>query len=223
MTEKTLPDYESLKAKVKELTKGPADRSSVEARLRKLSMHGIPEKQIIYDQVLANKEEILDRVQKRAEEYEQVDQNCAKSPALALMEEFGFGDLKIITALSSFPGVALTGETCGSVLGGLAALSSYFGSDDLLDYGANARCYGQCRKFLYRFETEMGTTKCRDIHERIVFGRYHEVADVKEGFPAFLKEKGFEKCGLAPGVSARIAAGIILEDMEKERAKGSPP
>jgi C_GCAxxG_C_C family probable redox protein len=221
MVEKISSDYDALKAKVQELAKGPADRSVVEARLRKLSMDGIPKKQIVYDEVLAHKEEILDRVQKRAEEYEQVDQNCAKSPALALMEEFGFGDLRIITALSSFPGVALTGETCGSVLGGLAALSSYFGSHDLLDYSANARCYGQCRKFLHRFETEMGTTKCRVIHESIVFGRYHEVADPKEGFPAFLKDKGFEKCGLAPGVSARIAAGIILESMEKAKRKGS--
>jgi hypothetical protein len=67
----------------------------------------------------------------------------------------------------------------------------------------------------------MGTTKCRDIHESIVFGRYHEVADPKEGFPAFLKDKGFEKCGLAPGVSARIAAGIILESMEEAKRKGT--
>ena len=74
MTGETLPNYELLKAKVKELSKGPADRSSVEARLRKLSTDGIPEKQIIYDEVLANKEEILNRVQKRAEEYEQADQ-----------------------------------------------------------------------------------------------------------------------------------------------------
>jgi hypothetical protein len=36
------------------------------------------------------------------------------------------------------------------------------------------------------------------------------------GYPGFLQDKGFEKCALAPGISARMAAGIILEDMDKK-------
>ena len=215
MAEKTSPDYRALKLRVQELAKGPKDKEAVEVRLKKLFSEGIPKKDIVRDDMMANKQTIIDRVQKRAEEYEQVTQNCAKSPALALMEEFGFGDIKIITALSSLPGVALTGETCGAVIGGLVALSSYFGSDNLLDYTANARCYAQCRKFIYSFENEMGNTKCRDIHEKIVFGQYHPVADREKGYPAFLKDRGFEKCALAPGVSARIAARIIFENIEK--------
>lgn len=222
--EKKSPDYAALKVKVLELSKGPEDKAAVEARLKKLSSAGIPPPKITLEEIIANKQKIIDRAQKQAEEYEQVDQSCAKSPALALMEAFGFGDIKIITALSSLPGVALTGETCGAVLGGMVALSSYFGSNDLLDYSANARCYAQCRKFIYRFEKEMGTTKCRDIHENIVFGRYHAVADIKQGYPAFLKDKGYEKCALAPGISTRIAAQIILEEMEKGRSRdGSMP
>ncbi|MGD9322323.1 MAG: C-GCAxxG-C-C family protein [Desulfobacteraceae bacterium] len=215
MAQKPTPDYKALKAKVQELAKGPKNREAVEAMLKRLSSEGIPQKKVLSDDLFANRQDILDRVQERAEEYEQVNQSCAKSPALALMEAFGFGNIKIITALSSLPGVALTGETCGAVLGGLVALSSYFGSEDLLDYSANGRCYAQCRKFIYRFEKEMGSTKCRDIHEKVVFGRYHAVADMKEGYPAFLKDKGFEKCALAPGISARIAAEIIFENIEK--------
>ena len=217
MPEKTSPDYPSLKARVQELAKGPSDRVAVEDRLKRLSTEGIPEKRISQDKMIANKQEILDRIQKRAEEYEQVDQSCAKSPVLAVMEEFGFGDIKIITALSSLPGVALTGETCGAVLGGLVALSAYFGNDDLLDYTANARSYAQSRKFIYLFEKEMGTTKCREIHRDVIFGQYYAVADIKEGYPAFVKDKGFEKCALPPGISARIAAQIIMENMEKRR------
>lgn len=217
MAEKPSLDYATLKAKVQELAKGPDDRAAVEARLKKLSSEGIPKKIIIRDEMIANKQDILDRVQKTAEEYEQVDQNCAKSPALAVMEEFGFGDMRIVTALSSLPGVALTGETCGAVLGGLAALSSYFGNDDLLDYGANARSYAQSRKFIYLFEKEMGTTKCRDIHKDLIFGKYYNVADIKEGYPAFVKDKGFEKCALPSGVSARICAQIIIQDMEERK------
>ena len=219
MERKISPDYDTLRVKVEELAKGPKDRAAIQARLEKLSSEGIPKRVVDPEQVIAKRQEIVEHLQKRAEEYEQVTQSCAKSPALALMEEFGFGNMTIITALSAFPGVAITGETCGAVLGGLAAISSYFGSDDLLDYNANARCYAQCRKFISRFRSELGTTKCREIHEGIVFGQYYNVADPEKGYPAFLEDKGFEKCALAPGIGARLAAQIILEDIEK---RGKP-
>jgi C_GCAxxG_C_C family probable redox protein len=218
MTTKEPPDREELEAKVRELANGPRDRSAVEARLRTLASDGIPVTERGAADIVARKKEILDQVQKRAEEYEQVSQSCAKATALALMEAFGLGHIQVVTALSSFPGVALTGETCGAVSGGMAALSLYFGSDDLLDYQANARAYGKCRKFIQLFEQELGTTKCRDIHTQVIFGRYYETADSKEGYPAFVADKGFEKCGLPPGKAARIAARIILEQMEKEMA-----
>jgi C_GCAxxG_C_C family probable redox protein len=214
--EKTTPDYKVLRAKVQELAKGPKNRAAVEATLKRVFETGLPEKTMDPQEMVLRRQEIMDRVQKNAEEYEQVSQSCAKSTALAVMEEFGLGNIKTITALSSFPGIALTGETCGAVSGGLAALNSYFGSTDFLDYKANARCYAQSRKFLFHFTEKLGTTKCREIHEKIVFGQYHDVADPENGYPGFLQDKGFEKCALAPGISARIAAEIILEDMDKK-------
>jgi hypothetical protein len=212
MADKKVPDYKRLKEKVKELANGPADRKAVEDHLKKLSTDGITIKKINPEEIIKNKEEILNRVQKRAEEYEQVNQNCAKSPALAIMEEFGFGDIKLITALSSFPGISLTGETCGAVSGGLAALNTYFGSKGILDFGANALCIKHCRRFIGKFEEELGTTKCRKIHEDVVFGKYYETVDREVGYPAFVADCGFNKCGLPPGVSARIVAEIIIED-----------
>ena len=219
MAEKPSPDYGALKIRAKELAKGPEDRPVIEARLKKLSQHGIPIKKLDPDEVISQKKQILDRVQVRAEEYEQVSQSCAKSSALAIMEEFGFGDIKVITALSPFPGIALTGETCGAISGGMTALALYFGKDDLLDFAANAWIYGQCRKFIQRFEQVLGTTKCREIHQNVIFGRYYDTADINEGYPAFIRDKGFEKCGLPPGIGARIAAGIIIEDLEKKKRK----
>ena len=166
--------------------------------------------------IVDQKEEILDRVQRRAEAYEQVSQSCAKGSALAVMVEFGLGNLTVLRALSSFPGIALTGETCGGVCGGMAALSIYFGSDNLLDFGANATAYGKCRKLIQQFEQALGTTKCRKIHESVLFDRYHNTADPREGYKDFVQDRGFEKCGLPPGIGARIAAKIIIEDMEKK-------
>jgi C_GCAxxG_C_C family probable redox protein len=216
MTEKESPDYEALKIKVEALAKGPGNRPAIEARLKELSQYGIPTKKLDPNEVIGKKEQILDRVQMRAEEYEQVSQSCAKSSALAVMEEFGFGDIKVITALSPFPGIALTGETCGAVSGGMTALALYFGKDDLLAFEANARLYGKCRKLIKRFEQALGTTKCREIHQNVIFGRYYETADIAEGYPGFLSDKGFEKCGLPPGIGARIAADIIIQDLEKK-------
>ena len=217
MDKKASPDYGALKIRAEELAKGPDDRPAIEARLKNLSQHGIPRKKLDPDEVISKKKQILDRVQMRAEEYEQVSQSCAKSSALAIMEEFGFGDIKVITALSPFPGVALTGETCGAISGGMTALALYFGKDDLLAFEANARLYGKCRKLIKRFEQALGTTKCREIHQNVIFGRYYDTADIAEGYPAFISDKGFEKCGLPPGIGARIAANIIIEDLEKKK------
>jgi C_GCAxxG_C_C family probable redox protein len=221
MQQRATPDYKALKARVRELAKGPKDRAAIEAQLKKLSQEGILKKVLNPDEIIAHRQEILERVQKRAEEYEQVNQSCAKSSALAVMEEFGIGDIKIVAALTAFPGIALTGETCGAVSGGLAALSSYFGRNDILDFDANARVYAKSRKFIRLFEQEIGTTKCADIHRDVVFGRVYDTSDIKEGYPAFVRDKGFERCGLPPGVSARLAAQIIIEDMEKQRVKES--
>ena len=217
MAEKPSPDYKALKAKVEELAKGPADKADVEAKLRKLSQEGIPKKKLDPNEIIAHKEQVLERVQKRAEEYEQVNQSCARSAALAVMEEFGLGNIQVITALSPLPGIALTGETCGAVVGSIVALALYFGRDDLLDFAANVRCYAQSRKLLSLFENEIGTTKCYDIHKDVIFGRYYNTADIKEGYPAFVKDKGFEKCALPPGISARLAAQFIIEDMERKK------
>jgi C_GCAxxG_C_C family probable redox protein len=215
MKAKEGPDYEALRKRVQTLANGPEDRLAVERRLRRLSENGIPERVLTPSEILSQKTTILNRVQARAEAYEQVSQNCAKSSALAVMEEFGLGHMDVIQALSPFPGIALTGATCGGVIGSMAALGLYFGRDNLLDYGANARAYGQCRRFLKHFERALGTTQCREIHEKVIFGRFHETADPEHGYPAFLADKGFEKCGLPAGIGARIAAEIIMEDMER--------
>ena len=143
MKEKTRADVESLKKRVQELAEGPEDKAAVEAHLKGLSQQGIPKKEMNPDELINMKEEILERVQRRAEAYEQVCQSCAKGAALAVIEEFGLGDISVVKALSGFPGIALTGETCGGVTGAMVALSLYFGKDDLLDYSANARTFGK--------------------------------------------------------------------------------
>jgi hypothetical protein len=59
-----------------------------------------------------SRKEMLDRVQRRAEEYEYLTHSCSKGSALALMEEFGLGNWAIIRAMSAFPGFGMTKGIC---------------------------------------------------------------------------------------------------------------
>ena len=151
-----MADYEALKARVQELAEREWDGPALEARIRKLSKDGFPRKKLDPQEMLANKEQILDRVQRHAEEYNFILKNCAQGTALALMEEFGLGSMEIIKALTPFPGVGGTGEICGGITGTLIAFGLFFGSEDRLDYEAMNRTIVTSQKFMAFFEGELG-------------------------------------------------------------------
>ncbi|UCH06103.1 MAG: hypothetical protein JSV55_08070, partial [Deltaproteobacteria bacterium] len=71
-----MADYEALKARVQELSERAWDVQAIEARIKKLSKEGIPKKILNRDEILANRKQILDRVQQRAEEYNFIFKNC---------------------------------------------------------------------------------------------------------------------------------------------------
>jgi C_GCAxxG_C_C family probable redox protein len=203
----------ALKSKLQELEQRVWDREAIESRCRNLEAHGIPKKTLNRDILTFNRQEILTRVQRRAEEYNFMLRNCAKSTALAIMEEFGLGNMEIVKALSPFPGFGGTGWMCGGVTGGLIALGLFGGSDTLTDYDAVGRTIMYARQFMPRFEEAMGTVTCPQIQEKVIFGRYMDPAASPENMKAFEQAHGFEKCGLAPGIGARIAADIIIENI----------
>jgi C_GCAxxG_C_C family probable redox protein len=209
-----MTDYEALKAKVQELAERDWDLPAIEARYKKMAAEGIPKKTLDRDEILANKQQILDRVQRRAEEYNFLARNCARGTALAVMEEFGLGNLEVVKALSPFPGFGGTGWMCGGVTGSLIALGLYFGSDDLQDEEAVGATIMAAREFMPRFEAEVGSVLCPDLQEKVIFDRYMDPAASPENMEAFAKAKGFEKCGLLPGIGARLAAEIIIESLK---------
>ena len=134
------------------------------------------------------------------------------------MEEFGLGNMEIIRALSPFPGFGVTGWICGAVSGGLIALGLYFGSDDLLDYEGTGATMTAARRFMPRFEEELGSVLCPKIQEDVIFGRYMDPRASEENMETFKREKGYEKCSLPAGIGARLAAQIIIENMEEEKS-----
>jgi len=209
-----MADYEALKARVQKLAEKVWDVPAIEARYKKLAAEGILKKKLDRNSILANKQEILDRVQQRGEEYNFLARNCPKGTALPVMEEFGLGNMEIIRALSPFPGFGGTGWMCGGVTGALIALGLYFGNDDMLDYEATRSTIIAAREFMPRFEEEVGSVVCPRIQEDVIFGRYMDPAASEENMEAFARAKGFEKCSLVPGLGARLAAEIIIESLE---------
>jgi C_GCAxxG_C_C family probable redox protein len=208
-----MADYEALKRRVEELAKRDWDVLAIEARYKKLVAEGIPRKKLERDEILANKQQILNRVQRRAEEYNFLAKNCAQGTALALMEEFGLGNMEMIKALTPFPGVGGTGEMCGAVTGSLIAFGLYFGSNDMLDFEAAGATIGTAQRFMGFFEAELGHLRCSEIQEHVIFGRNMDPGASQEHMEAFAKAKGFEKCGLPPGIGARLAAKSIIESL----------
>ena len=208
-----MTEHDELKSKVQELAERDWDVAAIEARFRKLEAEGIPRKTQNRDEILANKQQILDRVQRRAEEYNFITKNCAQGTALSLMEEFGLGNMDIIKALTPFPGIGGTGEICGGITGSLITFGLYFGSDDRLDLEATNQTIMTAQKFMAFFEDQLGYMLCAEIQQHVVFGRNMDPGASEENMAAFAQAKGFEKCGLPPGIGARLAAEFIIESM----------
>jgi C_GCAxxG_C_C family probable redox protein len=209
-----MPDYAALKKKVDELAEREWDVAAIEARVRKLAKEGVPKKRLNPKELLANKQQILDHVQLRAEEHNLVLKNCAQATALTLMEEFGLGNMEIIKALTPFPGIGGTGEICGGITGSLITFGLYFGSDNLLDYEAKGKTIRTAQKFMTLFEEATGHRHCADIIETVTIGYRLNPGESEEAMMTFAKEKGFEKCGLIPGIGVRLAAELIIDSMK---------
>jgi C_GCAxxG_C_C family probable redox protein len=205
-----------LKEKVTELGQRAWDLPAIEARFRKLLDEGIPEKQLDKKALLANKQQVLDRVRRHAEEYNLLFKNCAQSTALALLEEFGLGNMQIVQALCAFPGIAGSGEICGGITGSLIAFGLYFGKPDATDAMATGAVIGTGQKFMSFFEDEIGYIYCADIIEKVTVGSKINPGESEESMASFAEAKGFEKCGLPPGVGARLAAGFIIDSMNRD-------
>lgn len=208
-----MDDTNYLKKRVDELAGRAWDVPAIEARVRKLSAEGIPRKKLDPTDMTARKAEILDRLQLRAEEYNFILKNCAQATALALLEEFGLGSMEIVKALTPFPGIGGTGEICGGITGSLIAFGLFFGSDDRLDYEAMNRTIMTAQKFMAFFEDAIGHLYCSDIIETVTLGHRLNPGESEEAMMTFSREKGFEKCGLPPGIGVRLAAEFMIDSM----------
>ena len=209
-----MADYAALKKKADELAGRKWDVAGIQSRIDRMVAKGIPRKKLDPEGMIANREQILDRVQSRAEEYSFILKNCAQGTALALMEEFGQGSLEIIRALALFPGVGSTGDICGGITGSLINFGLYFGRDEKYGPEDMKKAMAVAQNFIAAFEEKLGRKYCADIIEKVTIGQRLNPGGSDAEMETFMGEKGFEKCTLVPGTGARLAAGLIIDSMK---------
>ncbi len=167
-----------------------------------------------------SRKEILDRIEKRAIEYEKKARGCATTTALAVGEEFKPEEAKVVfkaaTPLSA--GIARMGEACGALIGAMLAVGLVAGRESLDEpaYGTildgktgKPRKAELVRELFYRFVQQEGSPRCRDIQTRVA-GRPFDMHDPEQA-KQFRETGDPEKCAKVVGRAARLAAEIIFQ------------
>lgn len=163
-----------------------------------------------------SREELLNEVERTAHDYERDFHGCSRCVFKALQDHLHLGDgtaLRASTPLAA--GIAMRGETCGALLGGLLAVGVATASDELDDVEAINNSMAAGFRFVRRVEKEFGTTICAKIQtDRL--GRFYSIAD-PEQYQAFIDVGGYVECPKVVGKVARIAAEFILDYRDKTK------
>jgi C_GCAxxG_C_C family probable redox protein len=162
-----------------------------------------------------SREELLDRIEKEARDYERNFHGCSRCVIKPLQDHLGLGDdqsLKASTPMAA--GVAMRGETCGALLGGLMAVGMATASEDMGDADALRNSLAAGFRLARKVEKEFGTTNCTRIQtDRL--GRFYNLAD-PEQYQAFIKAGGYTECSKVCGKIARMTAEFILDYRDKK-------
>ena len=152
----------------------------------------------------------------KVDRYMQISFNCAQSSYLALEEQFGLKGDEVLKALTPMPGIAERGETCGAVIGPLMVFGLIYGrgKNRLDDWNIYRDSLVPSGKFCRLFEQEYGSTMCRDIQKE-TFGKSFDLTD-PEDLREFQEADATTRCSAVVRKAVRIAAEIILEDVEEE-------
>lgn len=159
-------------------------------------------------------EELLDKIENAAHDYEARYHGCSRCVIRSLLDHLKLGDGSVFKAATPLAGgIAMRGETCGALVGGIMAIGLALANGDIEDENWMKPLIVGYRLW-HRFEKEVGATSCRDI-QTARFGRFYNLADVKE-YEEFGKAGGYVECAKVVGKVARMAAQMILEQSGKK-------
>ena len=139
--------------------------------------------------------------------------NCAQSSFLALQDRFNLQcDVpSFVRALTAFPGIGGTGETCGGVSGTLLALGLALGPADPADKEQSGKAHAAGHQFCSAVKKEFGSTDCGDIIERCC-GRRFDLNNPLEA-KQYAEAGGIMKCMNVVQTAVHVAAGILEREL----------
>lgn len=157
-----------------------------------------------------SREELLSRIEKETNNYEKEFHGCSRCVLKPLQDHLNLGDdasFKASTPLAA--GVAMRGETCGALLGGLMAVGMATASEDMTDADALRNSLAAGFRLARKVEKEFGTTNCTRI-QTDKLGQFYSLAD-PEQYEAFIEAGGYMECSKVCGKIARMTAEFIME------------
>ena len=157
-----------------------------------------------------SREALLSRIEKEADKYEKEFHGCSRCVLKPLQDHLNLGDdasFKASTPLAA--GVAMRGETCGALLGGLMAVGMATASEDMTDADALRNSLAAGFRLARKVEKEFGTTNCTRI-QTDKLGQFYSLAD-PEQYEAFIEAGGYMECSKVCGKIARMTAEFIME------------
>lgn len=120
-----------------------------------------------------SREELLDKIEREAQAYERDFHGCSRCVLKPLQDHLDLGDeasLRASTPLAA--GVAMRGETCGALLGGLLAVGMATAENDFEDANALADSLAAGFRLAKKVEKEFGSTNCTEIQTKKL-GRFY--------------------------------------------------
>ena len=157
----------------------------------------------------AGKSEFVEDVRKRTFETEMKCHGCAQVIVQSFLDIFEEDNTALSMASSPFAaGMALTGNNCGALIGGLMTLGLVFGRKDVNEGMAGILAgIRPMRKLVKYFEETYRNVNCRDITQS-------DLANPKEA-TAYFEAGGLEKCAGMMADVAGFVGEIIYEEKEK--------
>jgi len=154
------------------------------------------------------KEEIHQKLDELVYKNFQVYGTCSQATFSTLNEVFDLNAENITKALASFPGIAMRGETCGAVSACLLGIALVYEKDS--DNTERPKLSdGPSMNFCTRFENEYGSTRCRDVIQKVTKKEYQVTKP--EDYGILAQEGALNNCPEVVKKAVHIAADIILE------------
>jgi C_GCAxxG_C_C family probable redox protein len=141
--------------------------------------------------------------------YAQQYPNCAEL-SFVTMADYLHLDVDVAEfarALTAFPGIGRTGETCGAVTGALLAIGLAIGPTEPMDAAGNQATEMVGHKFAKTVSAALGSTNCVDIIEGMTGSRY-DLANPEDA-QKYLDEGGLQKCVGAVVTTLTIGAEVV--------------